>query len=585
MAMVVKNNMPAQNTLNTLNKNSKALSKSLAKVSSGMKINGAADDASGYAISERMRVQIRALEQANQNTQTGLSVMKTAEGAVASSVEILKTLKEKAINAANDTNTDIDRATIQKEINQSIDQVDDNANVTYNGKFLLNGTLNYPPGDVKEIIVRALNTEWLENSLNLIQESYGMSFDRDDPSVNKISVHFDENVTGTMSNALAWVAMTTSTATGLANTLELHINMDYFNYILKDNSNVDGKTTRTPTDYLDRTISHEMTHAVMGANVKNMENLPLYVIEGAAELVHGIDDLRELTTFQQITANESGETPYKEGYIYFRYLAKQSGGTPQEILQRYMRVLNEQGGDALDAAVSAASKGKYTTNADLVSALNADRTASGSATDFLLQYCDIDLTNPDTGSLLGKDASGGAEKNASDVIPEGGSTRFWYYPDSSSSYINGLEVVWPEYSKGLMPFSLQVGAKANQNINVAFGDLTAEGLGLKAADGKTKLSVATRYKATEAISLLDQSLTKALNQQTMIGAISSRLEYTAANLTTSTENTIHAESTIRDADMAKEMTEYTKHNVLLQSAQTMLAQANQNSSSVLSLLQ
>ena len=142
MAMVVKNNMTAINTLNTLNKNSSALSKSLQKVSSGMKINSAADDASGYAISERMRVQIRSLDQANQNTQNGSSMMKVAEGAVSSTVEILKTLKEKAVNAANDSNTDSDRQTIQKEMDQSIDQINDNANVTFNGKYLVDGSKN-----------------------------------------------------------------------------------------------------------------------------------------------------------------------------------------------------------------------------------------------------------------------------------------------------------------------------------------------------------------------------------------------------------------------------------------------------------
>ena len=142
MAMVVKNNMSAITTLNTLNKNSGALSKSLAKVSTGMRINGAADDASGYAISERMRVQIRSLDQDNKNAQNGQSMMKVAEGAVNSTIEILKTLKEKVINAANDTNTDSDRATIQKELDQSIDQIDDNANVTYNDKYLLDGSKN-----------------------------------------------------------------------------------------------------------------------------------------------------------------------------------------------------------------------------------------------------------------------------------------------------------------------------------------------------------------------------------------------------------------------------------------------------------
>ena len=135
MAMVVKNNMSAVNTLNTLNKNQSELSKSLQKVSSGMKINSAGDDASGMAISERMRVQVRALDQDDVNTNNGSALLRTAEGAVQSTIEILKTLKDKAINAANDTNTDEDRALIQKEVDRLIDQIDDNALTTYNGSW------------------------------------------------------------------------------------------------------------------------------------------------------------------------------------------------------------------------------------------------------------------------------------------------------------------------------------------------------------------------------------------------------------------------------------------------------------------
>jgi flagellin len=140
MAMVVKNNMSAISTLNTLNTNQSRLAKSLAQVSSGMKINSAQDDASGYAISERMRVMTRSLDQANDNTQNGSSLMKVAEGAVGKTVEILRTLKEKAIAAATDTKTNEDRATIQKEINQLVDQIDDNALVTFNGKYLIDGS-------------------------------------------------------------------------------------------------------------------------------------------------------------------------------------------------------------------------------------------------------------------------------------------------------------------------------------------------------------------------------------------------------------------------------------------------------------
>ena len=153
MAMVVKNNLGAVRTLNTLNKNEKARDKSLAKTSSGMKITGAQDDASGYAISERMRVRIRALDQANQNTQNDAALMRTAGGAVDNTVEILRALKEKAINAANDANTDEDRYILQKEAHQLIDQINDNALVQFNGKYLIDGTKNYAVSSTKTILL------------------------------------------------------------------------------------------------------------------------------------------------------------------------------------------------------------------------------------------------------------------------------------------------------------------------------------------------------------------------------------------------------------------------------------------------
>ena len=142
MSMHIKNNIDSLRIQNILTANTKKTQSQLGKIASGLKINGAADDASGYAISEGMRVQIRALSQAEQNAQNGTSMMKVAEGAVSSTVDIIRTMKEKAINAANDTNTDADRQIIQKEFNQMIDQIDDNANVTYNGKYLIDGSKN-----------------------------------------------------------------------------------------------------------------------------------------------------------------------------------------------------------------------------------------------------------------------------------------------------------------------------------------------------------------------------------------------------------------------------------------------------------
>ncbi|MBR6710634.1 MAG: flagellin, partial [Selenomonadaceae bacterium] len=131
---------------------------------------------------------------------------------------------------------------------------------------------------------------------------------------------------------------------------------------------------------------------------------------------------------------------------------------------------------------------------------------------------------------------------------------------------------------------LHTGTKANQSIHVALTDMRSEALGLLGSDGST-LNIGTQKNANAAINVLDNAIQKALDEETKIGALRSRLEYTAANLTIASENVQASESAIRDADMAREMTEYTKANVLLQAAQSMLAQSNQNISNVLSLLQ
>ena len=137
---------------------------------------------------------------------------------------------------------------------------------------------------------------------------------------------------------------------------------------------------------------------------------------------------------------------------------------------------------------------------------------------------------------------------------------------------------------GLYSVNLKIMGKSNQAIKVGLTDMRAEALGLQAKDGTT-LNISTKDYANAAINVLDNAVQKALDQQTTIGAVQSRLEYTSSNLTTASENVQSSESTIRDADMAKEMTNYTKNNVLMQAAQAMLSQANQSSSSVLSLLQ
>lgn len=156
--MIINHNMSALNTYNRLSANNAASSKSLEKLSSGLRINRAGDDAAGLAISEKMRGQIRGLDQATRNSQDGISLIQTAEGALTETHSILQRMRELAVQAGNDTNTANDRAEIQKEINQLTDEVDRIANTTeFNTKKLLNGDVVGLRDEFKGSITTQLN--------------------------------------------------------------------------------------------------------------------------------------------------------------------------------------------------------------------------------------------------------------------------------------------------------------------------------------------------------------------------------------------------------------------------------------------
>ena len=439
MAMVVKNNMSALSTLNTLNKNTKALSKSLQKVSSGMKINSAADDASGYAISERMRVQIRSLDQANSNAQNGGSMMKVAEGAVSSTVEILKTLKEKAVNAANDTNTDADRQTIQKELDQSIDQINDNANVTFNGQYLVDGS--------KNSATKATCTALTNQSLAESTGSETVLTDLKARNGDSLNIQTSDTIT------VSWVK--------------------------------DGKTYTAST------------------------GVGSYTLDAALKL---------MTDGNEKLSDDIILSKGKESFI----------------------------------AVDGSGNSVYTASGE--SAISVTSAKSG-------------IENQISGFTISITDNTGAVRKSANAALDAFDETLRAQNNSDDNSIN-----------------LQIGTKANQTIKVGLTDMKAQALGLQGKDNST-IQVGNQEQANAAINVLDAAIQKALDQQTTIGAVQSRLEYTQSNLTTASENVTAAESTIRDADMAKEMTEYTKNNVLMQAAQSMLAQANQSSSNVLSLLQ
>ena len=801
MSMVVKNNMSAISTLNTLNKNSSALAKSLQKVSSGMKINSAADDASGYAISERMRVQIRSLDQANANTQSGNSMMKVAEGAVSSTVDILKTLKEKVINAANDTNTDSDRQTIQKELDQSIDQIDDNANVTFNGKYLLDGSKNNvgeatytalsnqnlsksTTADTKLVDLKARNEDSLELlatdriTVSYVQagKTYSATFQVGDKTLQDIfneaeNIDTDSQIFATSSNEAIQKA---SGVTNASTTDAENKAIDYLKQQLATGGvTFNDNTLATPAAVT--TITAANGGSVTLANADNYADAEGNVYE-EGDLHKAVRDAQKAVdkataaigsytagaTTNSGTAGTLGTALEKAGISWDGKASSLDSATMEEKLQAaYAEPTNDglkeavaayredvsdlakakdqqavananyvKASDQLDAltkqkavndaqATSNALRSAFETTAAIkiddtantklaytvVAKLNAaggvedaDKTAkaaanttddlrtavknelsslldkveaagvlSGDVEGILDTYKGGNAGSSDLGlkalatagykaavaavktakdGLNGNAASGakkddGTDMKVSDALKSaqeevvskfsgpqlmtganvgvnaagqvvstasgenaititankagiGGQISGFNIriADAQGNLKKSAEASLDAFSETVRAqnksednaISLQVGAQANQAITIGLTDMRSEALGLRGADG-TKLNISTRDKANAAINVLDNAISKALDQQTTIGSIESRLTYTSSNLTTSSENVQASESTIRDADMAKEMTEYTKNNVLLQAAQSMLAQANQSSSSVLSLLQ
>ena len=190
MGMVIKTNMDSVRTYNIYNKNSIQLSNSMYRASSGQRINTAADGPSDLAISERMRGRISSNEQASRNVQTGTNMLKTAEGALSNIVSVMNTIRERAMNAANDTNTSTERDYITAEIEQLTKQIDENAKVTYNTQKLLDGTweqagFNIQFGDDSDLAIQVTITDI--STGGMLGDLTGLSFDNSDNATAAIS--------------------------------------------------------------------------------------------------------------------------------------------------------------------------------------------------------------------------------------------------------------------------------------------------------------------------------------------------------------------------------------------------------------
>ncbi|BAL84205.1 putative flagellin [Selenomonas ruminantium subsp. lactilytica TAM6421] len=624
--MVIKNNTSAQLVLGQLNKNNNKLSKELKKISTGTKITSAEDGASEYAVSERMRVQIRGLDQDVQNTQTGKSMLRVAEGGIQNIIEELRGLKELALNSANDHNSDLDRATLQKEFEQRCADIDDIVSSTnYNGKQLLDGTYAR-----SHVIVNATEVEDLSSAGTIGASSSG-TYTITANGCYQLQAGFTGNIR--IASGVSEVELVGAGST-LSN-VYINSNSSGLKLILKDydvnNNSLDASSIQFAGSGNQLILKGENTIRSTGADPRPADSAIINMADGLT--ISSGDDESASLIIEHAGLNgaaigigrgqsTTGDLNIQNGNIIINSRGRDhligaaigagawgtigniniSGGTilidqnPTSGRRVYWRngagIGSGAGGTVGNINISRAE----------ISIMNGEGAAIGSGhawgTTYVSKTGDISVDNSILTLRSGLGAgigSGYAERDGSHQSIVGNitvdSTILTATVGSRVEKIGrgrngtvGNVTVNPGVPKlndytDWQPLVFQVGTKANQAINCYIEDLGLKSLGID------KTMITTRDKAVQALAEVDGAIDYALDQITYVGSYISRLDYTAANLTTASENVTASESTIRDADMAKEMTEYTKSNILTQSAQSMLAQANQNSSSVLSLLQ
>lgn len=451
--MRINHNIAALNTYRQLSNNSVQTSKSLEKLSSGLRINRAGDDAAGLAISEKMRGQIRGLEQAGRNAQDAISLIQTAEGALNESHSILQRMRELAVQSANDTNTTDDRAEMQKEIDQLSKEINRiSTDTEFNTKKLLNGDMG--------------KTYSISATTGLSVPSY--------------SVVGSDVTTGTYTMTL--------TAAGTDT------------FAIQSNTAATGFVAANIT-------------AAAGSNYGSY-SLQVTNFAATADFT--------LTGPDGTTTTMTGQNPAASLTI---------------------------GGITFDF-------GAATRDVDANGTITFNLTSNG---------LDFALTGPTSANPAAITAYAGEKLNV-------GGFEFIVKTGHGANGNDNTILVNDHAVK------FQIGSNANQNTNLSINKMDSSSLAVNA------LNVTTQNGANSAITLINTAITTVSSERSKLGAIQNRLEHTINNLGTSSENLTASESRIRDVDMAKEMMEFTKSNILNQAATAMLAQANAQPEGVLQLL-
>ncbi len=631
MSMVVQHNMQAANANRMLGVTTSAQSKSTEKLSSGYKINRAADDAAGLSISEKMRKQIRGLDKASSNAQDGVSAVQTAEGALTEVHSMLQRMNELATQAANGTNSDTDRSSIQDEIEQLTTEIDRVSETTkFNETYLLKGNVDGTSSDVK---VAAHDAGLAGKLTDKGNGTTVFNLDKELANGDKVTIAGKQYTIGTTGKGSVADPSTLNTKT------DGYAKKDVVPFDATTTLNVGDSVTYAGSTYTltDKTAVDQLAAAdefkigdvgykIVADNAATVNTGEIKLTDAKNEITKALADGKQVasTKLDGATANKTIVTELEKGEVSTTGLAdtkaatiaaKGSGitgatigvgdsvtisgkttvateETPKSAKDIYDAIKQTTEttitvGSGVDAKTYTivendenedASTFKATKDTILSTIKDGDKVTIGTTSNTVIG--DIGSTGTDGDVITAKQAYAKMADELQKASSIGTDTAAKVTNDGKGKFTIQQGTV---SVKDSLSFSLHVGADADMTnkITVDVESMSAAGLGIKGLNVNDDNGTAATY----AIDSIADAISKVSAQRSALGAVQNRLEHTIDNLDNVSENTSSAESRIRDTDMAKEMVNYSKNNILAQAGQSMLAQANQSNQGVLSLLQ
>ncbi|MBE5876014.1 MAG: flagellar hook protein [Lachnospiraceae bacterium] len=541
--MVVQHNLMAMNSNRMLGITQGSLSGSTEKLSSGYKINRAADDAAGLSISEKMRKQIRGLDQASANAEDGISCVQTAEGALQEVTDMLQRMNELAVQAANGTNSTTDRQYIQDEIDQLVTEIDRVAETTkFNETYLLKG-------DSTKATTKAYTANYaVTYTTNLGSNNANVKKKVDYISdANVYMVDADIKTANTSSPMTADVIAKGDDFTKYLTTAEADKNATVKNTLAFDTTNYVALQNAT-------LVANKMKIATDGVITSDGGN-DTYILDTETNEVIRVAAGEDLSSYlknvEGDAATNGGKLSFAEMKDQYRVLAEVDGATT---------VTTDYTGTALtttDFKINESMKTLYDADGNEVSGVKLNDYFDGNGNYVGGLYEDSQATKAVTNTSTDATYIGNyTTKNEADVAAD-------------------------------LTFALHVGADSarTNKIQTNIQSMSSAALGIdKLKSTAVGIVDESGDNATDAIDVIANALQQVSTQRSALGAVQNRLEHTIKNLDNVVENTQAAESQIRDTDMAEEMVRYSNANILSQAGQSMLAQANQSNQGVLSLL-